>query len=328
MMERRVSQGGQRAVPREGVPASVTEVPGQAGMPSLDAAPRRARALSRLRSRLRESGRLAALLPPLAWMLVFFLAPLALLVRYSFMRVRGFALVPTWTWANYEKVATGSLFVSSYALSWKISTLSALFSLLLAYPLAYIIAFRVSRRWQLPVLLLTIVPFWTSYVVRTYAWQNVLADNGLLAVVLRWLGLEVPSLLYTETAVIVGFVHFFLMLMTLTIYASLVQINPDYIKAAADLGAGWRQTFVHVIWPLSRPGVVSGLVLTVVLSFGDYVIPQVLGGGKRLVFAQVIVEQIQQRVDLPMAAALGVVLMATLVVVFGVSQRLVKEHGN
>jgi len=196
-------------------------------------------------------------------------------------------------------------------------------SVVLAYPLAWIIAFRVPQRWQRLVLLLTILPFWTSYVVRSYAWLLVLAREGIVNQTLIGMGLlsEPVTLANTRFATVTGFVHFFVMLLTVTIYANLVQLSPSYRRAAMDLGASAFQTFRHVILPLTLPGVVTGAFLTFVLCIGDYVTPQILGGNNELTVPQLIMVQLGRRADFPLAAALAIVLMAIVTLAYLASAR-------
>jgi spermidine/putrescine transport system permease protein len=189
---------------------------------------------------------------------------------------------------------------------------------LLAYPLAWIIAFNVPKRWQRLALLLAILPFWTSYVVRSYAWLLVLARDGVVNQTMMNIGLiaEPLTLANTRFATVTGFVHFFVMLLTLTIYANLVQLSPNYRRAAQDLGASAFQTFRHVILPLTLPGIVTGAFLTFVLCIGDYVTPQILGGNTELTVPQVIMVQLGRRADFPLAAALAIVLMGIVTLAY------------
>ncbi len=183
-------------------------------------------------------------------------------------------------------------------------------SVLLAYPLAWILAYRVPPRWQRAALLLAILPFWTSYLVRSYSWLLVLAPEGVVLSALRSVGLDPGlQLVSNRTGTVIGFVHFFTMLLTLTIYASLVQIPASYLRAAADLGASAWQAFWRVTLPLSLPGVAVGAFLTFVLAIGDYITPQILGGNRELLMPQAIMLQIGRQADFPMAAALSLILM-------------------
>jgi spermidine/putrescine transport system permease protein len=172
-------------------------------------------------------------------------------------------------------------------------------------------------------LALAVLPFWTSYVVRSYSWLLVLARNGVVNRLLLELGVisSPVTIANTRTATVIGFVHFFTMLMTLTIYASLVQIPESYRKAARDLGASAWRTLVHVTLPLSMPGVVVGAFLTFVLTIGDYVTPQILGGARELLLPQAIVLQVQRIGDFPMAAALSMLLLVVIALAYLLSAR-------
>ena len=153
-----------------------------------------------------------------------------------------------------------------------------------------------------------------------------LAEGGILSSALTGLGLaaEPVSLANSRAATVIGFVHFFVMLLTLTIYANLVQLPPSYRKAAQDLGAGPLRTFWHVILPLTLPGIMIGAFLTFVLCIGDYITPQILGGNNELLLPQTIMLQIQRRADFPMASALAMVLMAIVTLVYLVCARWLK----
>ena len=188
---------------------------------------------------------------------------------------------------------------------------------------AWIIAFRVPQRWQRLALLLAILPFWTSYVVRSYAWLLVLAREGIVNQALIGAGLisEPVTLANTRFATVTGFVHFFVMLLTLTIYANLIQLSPNYRRAAQDLGASAFQTFRHVVLPLTLPGIVTGAFLTFVLCIGDYVTPQILGGNTELTVPQVIMVQLGRRADFPLASALAIVLMGIVTLAYLASAR-------
>ncbi len=182
------------------------------------------------------------------------------------------------------------------------------------------------ERWQRAVLLLLILPFWTSYVVRSYAWVLALSPSGVVNQSLIGLGLiaEPLTLANTRFATVLGFTHFFVMLLTLTIYANLIQIPPGYARAARDLGAsGWR-VFLHVTLPLSLPGVMVGAFLTIVLCIGDYVTPQVLGGNNELLAPQLIILQIGRRADFATAAAVALILTVFVLLAYAAFGRWLK----
>ncbi|MGH6946166.1 MAG: ABC transporter permease [Kiloniellales bacterium] len=268
----------------------------------------------------------AFVLPTLLWTLAFFVAPFALMLVISLWQRVGTEIVKTWNLDNYLGFFTRSHFVEGLFNSLEITLAVTAISVLLAYPLAWIIAEKVPRRWQRLALILAILPFWTSYVVRSYAWLLVLAQNGVVNQALLGLGLvEQPlELAATRSATIIGFVHFFVMLLTLTIYANLVQLSPNYRRAAADLGANPLQVLFYVILPLTLPGIMVGAFLTFVLCIGDYITPQILGGNNELVLPQIVMLQIGRRADFPMASALSIILMIVVTAAYLLSARWLK----
>jgi spermidine/putrescine transport system permease protein len=261
---------------------------------------------------------LGFVLPALAWTLAFFVVPFGFMATMSLWQRTGSGIVRAWSAENYLAFLGKPHFVEGLTNSLEITAMVTLLSVLLAYPLAWIISERVPERWQRAALILAVLPFWTSYVVRSYAWVLVLAQNGILNRALMGAGLiDAPlELASTRTATVIGFVHFFVMLLTLTIYANLRQLSPNYARAAADLGAGPVRTFMHVILPLTLPGIMVGAFLTFVLCIGDYITPQILGGNNELVLPQIIMLQIGRRADLPMASALSIILMLVVTAVY------------
>jgi len=238
----------------------------------------------------------------------------------------GGKIVATWNLDNYVNFFSKPHLVKSLLNSLEISLSVTIISVLLAYPLAWIIAERVPARWQRTALILAILPFWTSYVVRSYAWLLVLSKQGIVNSFLLDIGViaEPLAIASTRYATVIGFVHFFVMLLTLTIYANLKQLSPNYARAAADLGAGPLRTFWHVILPLTLPGIMVGAFLTFVLCIGDYITPKILGGSNELVLPQVIMLQIGRRADFPNAAALSIVLMLVITVAYLLCARWLK----
>lgn len=261
--------------------------------------------------------------PALLWTLAFFIVPFLVMGAMSFATLEGRSLVWGFYLDNYIELATRAYLWRAILVSLEITLTVTVVSVVLAYPLAAIIAFRVPPQWQRLALLLAILPFWTSYVVRSYAWLLVLAREGLVNQTLMNFGLiaEPITLANTRFATVTGFVHFFVMLLTLTIYANLVQLSPNYRRAAMDLGANAFQTFRHVILPLTLPGIATGAFLTFVLCIGDYVTPQVLGGNNELTMPQVIMVQLGRRADFPLASALAVVMMAIVTLAYLASAR-------
>ncbi|MCV6594346.1 MAG: ABC transporter permease [Silicimonas sp.] len=261
--------------------------------------------------------------PALIWTLCFFVLPFVVMGAMSLATLEGRTLVWDLSLANYAKLFEKAYLWRAILVSLEITLTVTAISILLAYPLAWIIAFQVPPRWQRLALLLAILPFWTSYVVRSYAWLLVLAREGVVNNALIGLGLiaEPITLANTRFATVTGFVHFFVMLLTLTIYANLIQLSPNYRRAAMDLGANAVQTFRHVILPLTLPGIVTGAFLTFVLCIGDYVTPQILGGNTELSVPQVIMVQLGRRADFPLASALAIVLMSIVALAYLMSAR-------
>jgi spermidine/putrescine transport system permease protein len=261
--------------------------------------------------------------PALLFTAIFFLAPMGFVVVTSLQLRTGAVLDTTLSLANYRRIAADPVFLSALQNSLEVVASTVVISLLLAYPFAYVLAYRVPRRWQAPLLLLAVLPFWTSYVVRSYSWLLVLARNGVVNRTMLETGLiSTPfTLANTRLATVTAFVHFFTMLLTLTIYASLRQIPESYRQAARDLGASVPRTFMSVTLPLSLPGVVVGAFLTFVLAIGDFITPQILGGGTEWLLPQAIMLQVQRRGDFPLASALSIVLLVVIALVYLASAR-------
>jgi len=264
--------------------------------------------------------------PPVAFTILFFVVPLVVMACVSlWSRQRG-VLIPEWTFANYEKFFSRGYLRAALVNSFEVTLLTTFVSLLLAYPLAYVLAFKVPKDWQRLLLLFAVLPFWTSYVVRSYSWLLVISDQGILNHALIGAGLldEPLQIAYSRAATVLGFVHFFTMLMTLTIYANLVQINPSHLKAARDLGASSAKVLWHVTLPLSLPGITVGAFLTFVITIGDYITPQILGGNTEVLMPQAIILQISRTADLPMASMMAILLMVCVLVVYFSVQRYLR----
>ena len=264
--------------------------------------------------------------PALLWTVAFFVLPFGAMIWMSLSSMQGREIMAGPDFGNYVRIFTDASLLKGITVSLEITAIVTVISVLLAYPLAWIIAMRVPAKWQRLALLLAVLPFWTSYVVRSYAWLLVLGQNGIINNSLMQLGViaEPLQIVATRGATIIGFVHFFVMLLTLTIYANLIQLSPNYARAAADLGAGAFATFCHVIMPLTLPGIVTGAFLTFVLCIGDYITPQILGGNNELSLPQLIMLQLGRRGDFPMASALSVVLMLMVTIAYAACARWLK----
>lgn len=264
--------------------------------------------------------------PALLWTLLAFVLPFGIMIWMSLSRMEGREIVAGFYPDNYLKFFNDASIFKGLTVSLQITGLVTVISVLLAYPLAWIIAMRVPAPWQRLALMLAVLPFWTSYVVRSYSWLLVLGQNGVINKALLWAGIiaEPLALSATRTATVIGFVHFFVMLLTLTIYSNLIQLSPNYARAAADLGAGAFSTFRHVILPLTLPGIMTGAFLTFVLCIGDYITPQILGGNNELTLPQIIMLQLGRRGDFPMASALSIILMAVVTLAYFACARWLK----
>jgi len=264
--------------------------------------------------------------PGLLWTSAFFAVPLIIMAAYSLFQRIGGRIVTDLSLTNYIAFFSKPHHLNALVNSLEVTLITTIISVVLAYPLAYILAFRVPPRWQRIALMMAILPFWTSYVVRSYSWLLVLSSNGVISNVLQGLGIvQNPiSLANSRAATVLGFVHFFTMLLTLTIFANLVQISPNYRKAAADLGGSRWQTFWRITLPLSVPGIMVGAFLTIVLTLGDYITPQILGGFREVLLPQAIMLQIQRLADFPMASAMSLVLMVVISIIFLMFSRWLK----
>lgn len=253
----------------------------------------------------------------MTWTAVFFLAPLGLLLVYSFGTVNeltyqvGFG----WTFANYPAVFQ-HLYLDPILRSLVISFIATLGCLVLGFPVAYTIA-SVGRRLQAVLLLLVMIPFWTSFVVRTYGVYNTISDNGPLYQLLHALGVVhgYIHLLFTPVGVAIGIVYTYLPLMILPLYVTLERIDPALLAAASDLGASPWRVLRRVVLPLATPGIVAGCILVGIPATGEYVIPQILGGDSTLMFGNVVSDQFLVIGNYPVGAAMAVTLTAALLLV-------------
>jgi ABC-type spermidine/putrescine transport system, permease component I len=264
--------------------------------------------------------------PALLWTLVFFVLPFLAMALMSLSHLEGRSVVSGPDLRNYAKIFTEPSLLKGIAVSLEITALVTVISVALAWPLAWIIATRIPMRWRRLALLLAVLPFWTSYVVRSYSWALVLGEKGVVMNALVGLGMlsEPVQIMATRSATVIGFVHFFVMLLTLTIYSNLIQLSPNYARAAEDLGASRWQVIRLVILPLTLPGVVTGAFLTFVLCIGDYITPQILGGNNELTLPQLIMLQLGRRGDYPMASALSLVLMLIVTLAYLACARWLK----
>jgi spermidine/putrescine transport system permease protein len=253
------------------------------------------------------------LLPGTFWLVLFFVVPMGYMAELSLRTgslETGFRF--TWEWSNY--VDALSLYEEPFFRAFYYAGVATLIALLIGYPLAYAIAFR-GGRWRNLMLFAVIAPFFTTYLIRTYAWQTILSDESPVVNVLDTLGLAPGGrVLATAGAVVAGITYNFLPFMVLPIYASLERLDPRMIEAAKDLYASSRAAFLRVTLPLSAPGVIAGTLLTFIPAAGDYINAFFLGGTNNKMIGNVIQGLYLTNRDYPAAAALSFVLMAVIMV--------------
>jgi len=269
-----------------------------------------------------------AILLPYAWLLIFFLAPFVIVLKISL--ADPIIASPPFTplvehlkdggmrWAatldNFRALFQDKLYILTYLNSVKLALVSTALCLLVGYPMAYAIARAQPGRRSI-LLLLVILPFWISFLLRVYAWVSILNTNGLLNRLLLALGwIDEPlHIMYTNTAVYIGIVYSYLPFMILPLYANLERMDLDLRAAAADLGARPWQVFLDITLPLSLPGIIAGSLLVFIPAMGEYVIPTLLGGDGTMMIGRVVFDEFFLNHDWPIAAAVAIVLLLLLV---------------
>jgi spermidine/putrescine transport system permease protein len=270
---------------------------------------------------------LLLVLPATLWLLIFAVAPVALLFAMSFWTSSIFGTTTDFTLDNYRVILDDPIYFKVLIQTLRISATVTVISLIVSYPMAYFLATR-SAKTKAFFLVLVFLPFWSSYIVRTFVWLPVLGRTGLVNAVLVKLGIThapLDWLIYNEGTTHIGLVYVYTLFMTLPIYLSLDKLDPRLIEAAADLGAGPWRTFRRVILPLSVPGMLSGCVMVFLLACGAYVTPQLLGGTSGIMFGNVIAPQYTVTNNWALGSALSVVLVLVVLlclVIFGRKVRL------
>ena len=264
------------------------------------------------------------LTPAGLWYAALLLLPLAVVLIFSFGErspIGGYA--PGFTFAQYANLpARFAAFRNTLTLA-PIGTLAAL---LIAYPLAYFLAVKVTPKWKTLLLVLVIVPFWTSILIRSYAWIFLLGGKGIPAL-LAHLGLEDIRLLNTPFAVLVGIVYGYLPLMVFPIYVALEKLDKRLLEASADLGTPPWRSFLQITLPLSMPGVLTGCMLVFILLMGEFLIPAILGGGKVFFVGNALVDLFLQSRNWAFGSAVAVALVVVMLVVVALYSRAVKRFG-
>ncbi len=262
------------------------------------------------------------LIPPAAWLILFFVVPLVVVFAYSFFERGTYGeIIYTFSFDNYIR-AIDPLYLSTLWRSIRLSLIATGISLVFGYPLAWYIASRGERTKKI-LLVLLLVPFWTNFLVRTYAWIFILRTEGLMNSVLIGVGLTSSpiEILFTEIAVVIGLVYTYLPFMVLPIYVSVEKLDHRLIDAARDLGATSRQIFSNITLPLTRAGVISGCILVFVPCLGAYITPDLLGGAKSLMMGNLIQMQFLAARDWPFGAALSFLVMGIVLLLLYASAR-------
>jgi len=277
---------------------------------------------------------------PYVWLLIFFLAPFVLVAKLSlsepaiaqppYIPAMQFFDGPIGWWedikrfsiANYLFITEDSLYWKSYLSSLRIAFISTVLTLLIGYPLALGMA-RAPRAWRPTLLMLVILPFWTSFLIRVYAWIGILKKEGLLNQVLLGIGVisEPLTILNTNVAVYIGIVYSYLPFMVLPLYANLERQDHTLLEAANDLGCTNRAAFWKVTWPLSMPGVIAGCFLVFIPTVGEFVIPSLLGGSETLMIGRTLYDEFFQNRDWPVSSAVAVILLLILLIPIMLFQR-------
>ena len=274
----------------------------------------------------------AAILVPYAWLIAFFLLPFLIVLKISFSQTTiaqppytpVFDIAAGWeglkaffaalSAENYATLFSDSLYVWSYLKSLQVAAISTAILLLIAYPVAYALA-RAPRRWQGALVLMVVLPFWTSFLIRVYAWVNILQHDGLLnqaLIALRIIDAPI-SWLATDTAVYLGIVYSYFPFMVLPLFAALEKMDNTLLEAAADLGAPPWRAFLQVTVPLSLPGIAAGCLLCFIPIVGEFVVPDLLGSSSTSMIGQTLWMEFFGNRDWPVASALAVVLLCILV---------------
>lgn len=265
--------------------------------------------------------------PALAWWAVLLVVPVGLVLVYSFVE-RGLygGVVWTFTLDNYTRAFDG-LYLDVLVSSLRIAAITTVLALLLGYPAATFIATRRSARVRTALLVLCVLPFWTSLLIRTYAWIVLLNEKGLINEALVSLGVlgEPAKLLYNEPAIVIGLLYGYLPLMILPLYAAIERMDPELREASADLGAGPVRRFFTVTLPLTRSGVVAGCIFVFVPSLGNFIVPDLLGGGTSSMVGNLIQNEFLRTRDWPFGATIALAVIVVMVVVITAQALLLRR---
>lgn len=263
---------------------------------------------------------------PVIWTLVFLFIPYAIIFTYSFYLKQFPTFVPAFQFGNYQLIFTDPQYLQVLLRTAKIALIVALSALLLAYPLAYFLVFKIkSKKTRLILYMAVIVPLWVSYLLRAYTWKTILGSQGVLNSFLVMVGiLDEPSdvFLYNQFSMVVTLTYIFVPFMVMPIYAALEKIPRNLIEVSKDLGVGPFRTFLSVTLPLSTPGIVAGATFTYCLTFGDFIASFLVGGPDGLMVANVITSQFGAALNWPLGSALAIVMLIVVLTIISLSDRI------
>lgn len=253
--------------------------------------------------------------PLMVWQAAFFLAALVFLVLMSFWVVENFLLTRIYTVSNWTELLTSGIFHQVYVRTFVYAAVAAVASTVLAFPFAYALAFKVSPSARRLALMLLITPFFTNYVLRSYSWQVILADDGIINKALAEIGVGSVKLLGTPFATGIGYLTYFFPLVTILLLLSLVNVDRDLVEAANNLGAGRLRSIFTVVIPSAKIGIVFAVGFAFILAFGDFIAPSLLGSQNEVTLSILINSVIKSGADFPEAATVALVMVVTLLVV-------------
>lgn len=262
--------------------------------------------------------------PYIVWSMVMIVVPLLLIVLYSITTGGNNLVNIQFTLENFAKIAE-PIYFAVFVRSFKIGVITVLICFAMGYPLAYMIS-KFSERAQNILILVVTIPMWINMLLRTYAWISLMADNGIINSLLVSLGFDPITMMYTDFAVAVGLVCDFLPFMVIPIHTSLSKIDKSLIEAAYDLGANRIQTFFKVVFKLSIPGVVNGVIMTFLLSISSFVIPKLLGGGQYMLIGNLIENQFISVGDWNFGSAISLLLAMVILLVIRLMKKIDTEE--
>ena len=268
----------------------------------------------------------AVLAPPVLWTLVFLFIPYLIMFTYSFYLKKFPTFEPAFQFGNYAQLLFDPQYYQVLLRTAKISIMVALFSLVLGYPFAYFLVFKVkSNRVRALLYMAVIVPLWVSYLLRAYTWKTILGSEGVLNSFLVWSGiLDKPTdiFLYNQFSMVVTLTYIYVPFIVMPAYASLDKIPKNLIEASKDLGVDPLRTFWSVTLPLSSPGIAAGMTIAFCLTFGDFIAPALVGGPNGFMIANVLTAQFGAALNWPLGAALSIVTLVVVLTIISASDRL------